>query len=817
MAERLIWARDTPADVGSAPSRKESSGTTIDAAEGRARVAYFGPDLDDPAVRRRVAQWRHAGFGVWAFAFSRGAETTSVPNEFISLGRIMHLSRARRVVPLAIAALRTLVQRRMLRRADLFIGRNLDNALLALFARWIAGSSAPFIYEIFDVNQSCTGRDLRGALFRCVEKWVLRHIDLLVVSSPHFVTSYYEGILGYRGSWLLFENKVPENVRLMRLEQSHAENHVLERPSEAGVRRWRIGWFGYLDDERSWATLRRVAEKLPHDVAIHVRGTPYTNFNMDRFLADVDRLDNVTYGGPYRNPEDLAEVYNAVDMIWSVDCNVPTANSKWLLTNGLYEAGYFGKPVIGLLGTAVGQYLANHGSGWCLPEPADESLIDLIRNLSVEEFAAKKKVIAELRTDHFVETDEIERIWAILQNRETHHVSHTQAVDGLIQPVSIIRDPALSQRHKVLFIGLFPPPVDGQRLVTQRVFERVDAVAAVMRYDMDPFPRLGSMSKLISAIGACFVIVAARAKGYSTLYLAPHSGAGLLCSCLIALVGRWAGCALAIHYHSYWNIGRHSRLMAAFLAICGPNAVHIVLGPPMARDLQRFYSSARRVAVVSNSVFIAPRRLAREYGIRRLRIGHLSNLSREKGIALVLGCMRELQARGIDVELWLAGPAESGDTRALIADAQATFGERLKYLGGLNADDVRRFYEDIDVFLFPTLHKHEAEPLVVLDAVAAGVPVIATDRGCIGYLLGTMLGCVIPAPEFIGRAAEQISIWARDPGELASASHGARARFIEVHNESQICLDQLLATVLGEGTGAAAKSSGREPQTGPRA
>ncbi len=359
-------------------------------------------------------------------------------------------------------------------------------------------------------------------------------------------------------------------------------------------------------------------------------------------------------------------------------------------------------------------------------------------------------------------------------------------------------EPALSPCRKVLFMGLFPPPVDGQRLVTQRVFERLDTVAEVARFGVDQFPRLGPTSKLVSAIVACLFILRARAKGYSALYLAPHSGAGLICSCLIALVGRGTGCAMTLHYHSYWNMGRYSRLMAAFLAICGPNAMHIVLAPPMGRDLQRLYSSVRRVAVVSNAVFVAPRQLMRQYGTRRFRIGHLSNLSREKGIAVVFDCFRELRARGIDVELWLAGPAENADTSTLVGAAEREFGERLNYLGRLDTADVHRFYEDIDVFLFPTFHKHEAEPLVLIDAVAAGVPVIATDRGCIGYLIGSEAGYVLPEASFVDSAVEQIAIWAREPEMFAEASHRAGARFLEVHRDSRMQLDRLLATLLDE-------------------
>jgi glycosyltransferase involved in cell wall biosynthesis len=355
---------------------------------------------------------------------------------------------------------------------------------------------------------------------------------------------------------------------------------------------------------------------------------------------------------------------------------------------------------------------------------------------------------------------------------------------------------AVGARAKVFFVGFFPPPVNGQRIVTRRMFEQLDAVATVVCYDIDRFPRLGPFSKLVSAIAGCGALISARGRGFATLYLAPHSGAGLIYSWLIALTSRCCGYDMVVHYHSYRNMGRHTRLMAGFLALCGPNALHIVLAPPMARDLRRLYGSARQVTVLSNTTFIPPRRVERAFAGRRLRVGHLSNLSREKGIGSVLDCMRELWARGVEVELWLAGPAEDPQTGRMIAEAQAEFGDRINYLGRLSATDVPRFYDEIDIFLFPTAYEHEAEPLVIVDAVSAGVPVIATDRGCIGHLLGITGGRVLPAEDFVAQSVEQIAAWAQDPGQLAAVSAHAQARFAELHEHSRIQLDRLLATIV---------------------
>src|SRR6185437_8242357 len=115
-------------------------------------IAYFGPDLNDSAVRRRVAQCAHAGFHVIPFAFTRNGAENDSPPEFVSLGSLVPQSLVRRIFPIALGAFRLLRMRHTLGGTQLFIGRNLDNALLALFARRVSRSSAPVVYEIFDIN-----------------------------------------------------------------------------------------------------------------------------------------------------------------------------------------------------------------------------------------------------------------------------------------------------------------------------------------------------------------------------------------------------------------------------------------------------------------------------------------------------------------------------------------------------------------------------------------------------------------------------------------------------------------------------------------
>jgi glycosyltransferase involved in cell wall biosynthesis len=382
------------------------------------------------------------------------------------------------------------------------------------------------------------------------------------------------------------------------------------------------------------------------------------------------------------------------------------------------------------------------------------------------------------------------------------------ASDG-IRPAPL--PPPSEVRAKVLAVGFFPPPVDGQRLVTQRMHDALRNVALVRRIELDRMPRLGHLSKALSVGAALVAVLSARARGYRQLYLAPHSGSGLHYSSVIVALARSLGFRLYVHYHSFKNMSRRTRAMAAFVRLCGPEAVHILLGGPMAAGLGRHYPEVGERVLLSNAVFLPEQPPRPKPRGARLRIGHLSNLSRAKGLHGVLETMRRLIAAGIEAELVLAGPATNEETRRTLEEARAEFGDRLDWIGPVRQEEIRHFYDRIDVFLFPTLYEHEAEPLVLLEALSFGVPVLATDRGCIRSLLGEKGGHAFGSERFATAAVEQIRLWAEAPAALVKAAARARTRFAEVRRKSASDLQRLLAGIAETG-GSGAAGGGHRPR-----
>jgi starch synthase len=109
-----------------------------------------------------------------------------------------------------------------------------------------------------------------------------------------------------------------------------------------------------------------------------------------------------------------------------------------------------------------------------------------------------------------------------------------------------------------------------------------------------------------------------------------------------------------------------------------------------------------------------------------------------KGVPVLLDAWREIQPT--DAELWIAGSIGSRE-RGLIPDLPG-----LKILGQIQHGQMASVYADCDVFVLPSLF--EGFGLVILEALAAGLPVISTPHtGAIETIVNDRLGRIVPVAE----------------------------------------------------------------------
>lgn len=280
------------------------------------------------------------------------------------------------------------------------------------------------------------------------------------------------------------------------------------------------------------------------------------------------------------------------------------------------------------------------------------------------------------------------------------------------------------------------------------------------------------------------------------VYMSVSGGPGQCYEMLMAWLARRRGMSLTLHHHSFAYIDRYSRLTAWLIRAAGPDALHLTLCSCMADALAGLYPRAARLAALSNAAVLGTDGAAPSMRSALRAVGLLGNLSRDKGVFDALDLAAGLADSESPVELVLAGPFEDAATEAAVRDRCAQL-SGVVLLGPVYGADKERFFSRIDALLFPSRYRNEAEPLTIHEAMARGIPVIASDRGCIAEIVGDDAGRVVPIEQFVQAAHALIVDWSGAPANLAAASAAAHRRFTARCSADTATLDSLLVSRFG--------------------
>ncbi|MCS6878390.1 MAG: hypothetical protein N2038_10105 [Geminicoccaceae bacterium] len=372
------------------------------------RIVYVAHDVADGRVRNRCRQLLRLGCSLRLFGFHRGRGKGDPELRPVVLARAADRAFVHRVFAILAGILAFWRNREALRDADILMARNLEQAVVALAVACLARVRARFVYEVLDLHPLQTDAGPISALLRAVERLVLARTALLVVSSPWYVERFYRPRMGYRGPWFLLENKLPEEDVAVARERAKAARLPPRRPG----RPWRILWLGYLRCERSFDILSGLAARRPDLVTVVIRGIPQGTVARE-LESRVRALPNVTYGGPYRHPDELGEICSSADLVWIVHYQ-GGLNARFAFANRMYDAICFHRPMLALEGTAIAEFVATHGAGWVLGEPVADNLERLLESLDEVRWRAVVDHIAHLPERVAVDTDDHARLLARL-------------------------------------------------------------------------------------------------------------------------------------------------------------------------------------------------------------------------------------------------------------------------------------------------------------------------------------------------------------------------------------------------------------------
>ena len=260
----------------------------------------------------------------------------------------------------------------------------------------------------------------------------------------------------------------------------------------------------------------------------------------------------------------------------------------------------------------------------------------------------------------------------------------------------------------------------------------------------------------------------ARLAAVDVAHVFSASYASFLLAPLPAMaVARMFNKHVVLHYHSGEaddHLANWGPLVHPWLRL----ADHIVVPSPYLRDVFAKYGHSARVIhnVVDLSRFVYRER--RPLGPRLLSV---RNLEPHYRVDVVIQAFAQLKPFVPDATLTIAGYGSEEPRLRRLVDANRLDGVR--FVGKVDPADMPRLYDEADIFVNASVVDNQ--PVSILEAFAAGLPVISTGTGGIAAMVQhEATGLIVPAFDPTALAGAVLRVLA-NPDEARAGAERAHA------------------------------------------
>jgi glycosyltransferase involved in cell wall biosynthesis len=139
--------------------------------------------------------------------------------------------------------------------------------------------------------------------------------------------------------------------------------------------------------------------------------------------------------------------------------------------------------------------------------------------------------------------------------------------------------------------------------------------------------------------------------------------------------------------------------------------------------IETFKIPETKIIYIPLPINIANKKHHKEQAGSIKKIAYFGRLSKEKNIKILISAFKLIKKNRQDVGLFIAG---DGPTRKDLEDLGKNVGN-VNFLGRLSEIDLKKFLEDIDIFVLPSMF--EVSPRSVIEAMSLGIPVVSTPVG----------------------------------------------------------------------------------------
>jgi glycosyltransferase involved in cell wall biosynthesis len=167
----------------------------------------------------------------------------------------------------------------------------------------------------------------------------------------------------------------------------------------------------------------------------------------------------------------------------------------------------------------------------------------------------------------------------------------------------------------------------------------------------------------------------------------------------------------------------------------------------------------------------------------------LSNLLRTKGVLEVLraAVIINESEKIKNIKFLFAGNWQDNETRKDFEEILAKYPHLpVEVIGSIQGEEKLWLLASADIFVFPTFYPHEGHPWVIVEAMAAGLPIISTDHGAIvESVVDGKNGFIVEARN-PHQVADKIEFLVENPKTREQMGMESKKRYIENFTEKRM-------------------------------
>lgn len=372
------------------------------------------------------------------------------------------------------------------------------------------------------------------------------------------------------------------------------------------------------------------------------------------------------------------------------------------------------------------------------------------------------------------------------------------------------------KNNKILVIGPTPPPFNGMSAVTEMILNsNLQKKFKIVHLDTADRRSLSNIGKIdfinvYLALKHClkFLLLCVKKKT-KVVYLHISQGIwGYLRDCLFLIPAKLLHKKIVVHLHgSYFRnfYGQSNKIMKLLIRWTLKDVSRVIVLGENLRYIFEGFVPEEKIAVIPNGID------KDEYD--NLKIDHnpqasednhtvlfLSSLTKTKGFIDTIHAILLVLKERKDVKFIFAGQIKYAKEKEQVFRFidENMVQPFLSFLGVVEGENKARLFLSSDIFVFPS--HNEGQPFVILEAMAAGLPIISTDTGTIKEMVVDGENGFIVEMENPKQIAEKTLLLLEDEDLRKEMGRKSRARFLKCYTKDKFIgkLTQVFEEVLSE-------------------